>query len=94
MDLTKTYANGQAVNALVDDILTVFFKTGIVKAQWEYRDDCMEWERVFNRESGKLWQVWNFLHGEKHGLWIRYNDVWRIDYKAEFAHNKLIKKSR
>lgn len=94
MDLNKTYANWQAVSALTWDILTYFFKTWIMKAQWEYRNDVMEGEWLFNRESGKLWQVGNFLNGEKHGLWIRYNNEGRIEYKAEFANNKLVKQMR
>jgi antitoxin component YwqK of YwqJK toxin-antitoxin module len=54
----------------------------------------MEGEWLFNRESGKLWQIGNFLNGEKHGLRIRYNDEGRIGYKAEFANNKLVKRIR
>lgn len=94
MDLQKTYKNWQAMCWLTWDMLTIFFKTWIVKAQGEYKKDLMEWEWIFNRESGKLWQVGNFVHGEKHGLWIRYNHEWRIDYKAEFANNKCIKKMK
>ena len=93
MDLNKTYANWQSVSSLTWDILTYFFKTWIMKAQWEYKNDLMEGEWIFNRESGKLWQVGNFVHGEKHGLWIRYNAEGRIEYKAEFANNKLVKKN-
>lgn len=78
--------------SLTWDILTIFFKTWIVKAQGMYKKNLMEWEWIFNRESGKLRQVGNFVNGEKNGLWIRYNDVWRIAYKAEFKDNKLIKK--
>ena len=47
---------------------------------------------VFNRESGQLWQVGHFLHGEKHGSWIRYVRNGAREYEAEFEHGKQLKK--
>ena len=90
----KQYANGQPVYIQDGDILTYFFKTGIVKARGKNIRETMEGEWIFNRESGALWQVGNFLGGKKHGRWIRHDRDGEIEYDAEFNDGKLIRKHR
>lgn len=90
----KQYANGQPVYTQDGDMLTYFFKTGIVKARGKYIGEIMEGEWIFNRESGTLWQVGHFLNGKKHGSWIRYGKDAEIEYDAEFKDGKLVHKNK
>ena len=94
MKASKLYANGQPVSSQDGDILTYFFKAGIVKARGKNIGGIMEGEWIFNRESGALWQVGNFLSGKKHGRWLRYNKDTEIEYDADFKDGKLIRKNK
>jgi antitoxin component YwqK of YwqJK toxin-antitoxin module len=94
MKPTKNYVNGQPVSSQDGDILTIFFKTGIVKAKGKYVGGQMEGEWHFFREPGTLWQVGNFAGGKKHGKWVRYSKDAEIEYDAEFESGKLVKKNK
>lgn len=85
------YKNGQKTSERKGDILTYYFKTGVVKARGKYIDDMMEGKWIFNRENGKLWQVGNFKKGIKQGKWIRYNKNGDIEMEAFFENGKKIK---
>ncbi len=94
MKASQQYVNGQPVSRQDGDMLTYFFKTGIIRARGKYIGGIMEDEWIFNRESGALWQVGNFSSGKKHGSWIRYNRDAEIEYDAEFEDGKLIRKNK
>lgn len=94
MEREKTYANGQQISSQRGNILTYYFKTGIVKAQGPVvGDEQMEGKWVFYRENGMLWQVGNFKNGQKQGTWIRYDKLGQIEYEAEFSEGKEVRKS-
>ena len=46
----------------------------------------MEGEWIFYRETGQLWQVGNFINGQKHGPWIRYDKQDVLEYQEDFDH--------
>ncbi|MEX0742080.1 MAG: hypothetical protein WD294_02810 [Phycisphaeraceae bacterium] len=94
MQSKKEYANGQKVYEQEGEVLTYFFKTGIVKARGNSIDGVMEGEWVFYRESGDLWQVGHFENGQKHGQWIRYDKQGKLEYDAQFANGKLVDKKK
>jgi antitoxin component YwqK of YwqJK toxin-antitoxin module len=94
MKADKQYSNGQPVCVQDGDTLTYFFKTGIVKARGKNIRELMEGQWIFNRESGTLWQVGNFLNGKKHGNWTRYDENAEIEYDADFKDGKLIRKNK
>lgn len=87
----KTYANGQKVYELNDDFLTYYFKDGTEKSKGPYKEDMMEGEWVFYRQSGELWQVGQFKANQKHGRWIRYSRDNEIEYDEEFSEGKIVK---
>ncbi|EKE28873.1 MAG: hypothetical protein ACD_3C00001G0014 [uncultured bacterium (gcode 4)] len=86
------YTNGQKISEQNGDILTYYFKTGKIKAKWKSINGIMDWDWIFNRESGELWQIWNFMANEKHGEWIRYGREWKIEYHALFNEGKIVRK--
>jgi antitoxin component YwqK of YwqJK toxin-antitoxin module len=73
MHLNETYANGQPVSTIEGDVLTYYFKDGIVKARGGFTDGKMEGAWVFNRADGALWQEGTFTDGKKNGRWLRYD---------------------
>lgn len=84
----KNYANGQKVWELKGERLTYFFKNGKVKAEGALRNNLMEGEWKFYRETGQLWQVGNFLNGKKQGPWVRYDKQGQLEYEEIFADDK------
>jgi antitoxin component YwqK of YwqJK toxin-antitoxin module len=94
MKTDKKYVNGQPVSVQNGDMLTYFFKTGIVRARGKNVGETMEGKWIFNRESGALWQVGNFLNGKKHGKWVRYGENSEVEYDADFEDGKLIRKNK
>jgi hypothetical protein len=85
------YKNGQKIFKQKGDILTYFFKTGIIKAKGKHVNGLMEGKWIFNRESGQLWQVGSFKKGIKHGKWIRYNKICDLEHEAEYQNGKIVK---
>ncbi len=89
--MNKTYKNGQIVSEVKNNILTYYFKTGIIRAKGKYVNDSMEGKWIFNRENGQLWQIGNFKNNKKHGKWIRYNREGNVEYDQSFIDGKIIK---
>ena len=86
-----TYKNGQKTYELKDQIMTVFFKNGIIKARGPFIANKMEGEWMFYRQSGELWQIAHFKANKKDGLWTVFNRDGQIEKKEEFAHGLPIK---
>ena len=91
MQKDEVYANGQPVSHLEGDVLTYFFKDGIVKACGGFVDGKMEGAWIFNRAGGALWQEGNFRNGKKHGRWVRYGKSGTIEYDQEFVDDKPVR---
>ena len=87
----KEYSNGQKTFEQTGDRLTYFFKNGKIKAEGFFINEIMEGEWKFYRETGQLWQVGNFNAGQKHGSWLRYDKMDRLEYKESFLNGKLVK---
>lgn len=93
MEKEKTFANGQPISSQRGNILTYYFKTGIVKATGNVvGNQQMDGKWLFYRENGMLWQVGHFKAGEKHGLWLRYDTLGQLAYEAEFSMGKELHK--
>lgn len=93
MEREKRYANGQPESSQRGNILTYYFKTGVIKATGPVLGDGqMEGKWVFYRENGVLWQVGHFKAGEKHGIFQRYDKLGQLEYEAEFASGKEVNK--
>ena len=92
MDKKDKYANGQPVFTQDGNVRTYFFKTGIVKAKGPLLGDALHGKWVFYRENGMLWQIGNFKANFKHGVWIRYDKIGKIEYEATFSEGKEISK--
>ena len=87
----EVYKNGQKTYELKNHVMTVFFKTGIIKAQGPFANNKMEGEWMFYRASGELWQIGHFKSNLKHGLWTRFTNDGKIEKKERYAEGKLIK---
>lgn len=85
------YINGQKIYQQKGNVLTYFFKTGIIKAKGKFIKGFMEGKWIFNRENGQLWQVGNFKKGIKNGNWVRYNKVCTLEHQSIYKEGKLIK---
>jgi antitoxin component YwqK of YwqJK toxin-antitoxin module len=92
MKTKEHYQNGQKVYEQNGDTLTYCFKTGIIKATGISINGIMEGRWIFNRESGKLWQIGHFKNNRKHGEWIRYDKNGKEEYHAQFEDGKLVSK--
>lgn len=88
----KNFTNGQKVYELEGDQLTYFYRNGVLKAQGPYKNDLMEGEWKFYRDTGLLWSIGNFNRGIKHGLSIRYDKNDQLTYLETFKDNKIVKK--
>ena len=88
----KSFANGQQVYEQNGDILTYFFKGGVVKAVGPFVNGLMEGERRFFRKTEQLCQIGNFTKSKKNGLWIRYDKNDKVEYHENFDNDKIIKK--
>ncbi len=88
----KTYANGQKTYDFNDDVLTIYFKNGQIKATGKHVDNMMQGQWLFYRESGLLWQVGHLVENLKHGRWVRYDLNGEIEYDETFIEGKQIKK--
>lgn len=88
------YANGQPAFRHEGDTLTYFFRTGLKKAEGHSIDGVMQGEWRFWRESGELWQVGNFLDGQKHGEWLRHARDGSVEKHERFEHGKALKGAR
>ena len=84
----KTYKNGQKTYELKDQVMTVFFNNGLIKARGPFVDRQMEGEWMFYKKSGELWQIGHFLHNQKHGEWIYYTKEGNVEKKAQFMNGK------
>lgn len=87
----KYYKNGQKTYELSNDVMIVYFKTGIVKAQGPFINKMMEGEWMFYRLSGELWQIGHFKHNVKHGLWIRFDRDGQLEKKENYIEGKIDK---
>lgn len=93
MEREKTYANGQRLSSQRGNILTHYFKTGIVKATGPVSaDQQMDGTWSFYSENGMLSEVGQYKAGEKHGLWQRYDKLGQLVYEAEFTSGKEVSK--
>jgi antitoxin component YwqK of YwqJK toxin-antitoxin module len=92
MNADKTYKNGQKVSELEGDVLTYYFKTGMVKAKGPFVNGKMQGKWIFYRESGELWQVGNFMDDKKDGEFLRYDRDGKLEYHVIFENGKLVKK--
>jgi len=54
----------------------------------------MQGEWKFYRETSQLWQVGNFINGNKNGSWVRYDRNGKLEYSENFIDNKLTKKNK
>jgi antitoxin component YwqK of YwqJK toxin-antitoxin module len=88
---SEKYKNGQVISDLENNVLTYFFKSGVIKASGLYINQVMEGEWRFYRENGQLWQIGHFSAGNKNGTWIRYNKDGEVEYEKEFVDNKVRK---
>lgn len=84
----KTHKNGQKTYDLTNGVMTVFFKTGLVKAQGPFVDHHMEGEWMFYRNSGELWQIGHFKHNQKHGKFTRFEISGQIEKQESFVEGK------
>ena len=87
----KVYSNGQDVYKMEGDYLCYYYKDGNIKAKGLYINNLMEGEWKFFTETGIIWQVGSFKHGQKDGVWIRFDKGGEIIYN-ELFENKKIKK--
>lgn len=93
MGRENVYSNGQAITSQRGNILTHYFKTGIVKAKGPVvGNEQMDGKWVFYRENGMLWEVGHFKAGQKHGIWMRYDKLGQLEYEAEFSEGKEVNK--
>lgn len=87
----ETYKNGQKTYHLKNHIMTVFFKSGLIKARGPFADNKMEGEWMFYRKSGELWQIGHFKNNKKHGLWTRFKLGGRVEKKEQYMNGKIDK---
>ncbi|HKM07362.1 MAG TPA: hypothetical protein VJ869_10250 [Sphaerochaeta sp.] len=93
MEKEKTFANGQAVSSQRGNILTFYFKTGVVKATGAVlADQQRSGKWVFYRENGMLSEVGHFRSGVKHGIWQGYDKLGQLEYEAEFIAGNEVSK--
>ena len=93
MQREQRYPNGQPISFQRGNILTQYFKTGVVKATGPVLGNQeMDGKWLFYRENGMLWQVGHYKAGVKHGLWIGYDKLGQLEYEAEFSLGKEISK--
>jgi antitoxin component YwqK of YwqJK toxin-antitoxin module len=91
MEREQTFSSGQALSSQRGNILTYYFKTGIVKATGPVvGDQQMDGKWVFYKENGMISEIGHFKAGEKHGLWQRYDKLGQLEYEAEFASGKEV----
>ena len=86
------YTNGQKIFVQEGELLSYFYKNGVLKARGPFIHNMMQGEWIFYRESGQLWQTGHFLNNQKHGAFVRYNKDDEVEYDETFDHGKLIKK--
>lgn len=93
MKREKTYANGQPISSQRGNILTHYFKTGIVKATGPVGgDQQMDGKWTFYTENGMVSEVGHFKAGVKHGIWQSYDKMGQLVYEAEFDSGTEISK--
>ncbi len=88
----KVYANGQPVYHIDDHCLTVYYKTGLIKAKGKFINEMMEGQWDFYRADGSLWTIGHFLNSQKHGPWTRYKENYQIEKTEIYEFGKLQKK--
>ena len=91
MNKSAEYANGQRKYAQDGNFLTHYFENGEVKARGMMINGLMEGKWIFNKKEGYLWQVGNFLKGERQGNWTRYKADGSVADKKEFKDDKQVK---
>lgn len=93
MEREKTFANGQAVSSQRGDILTYYYKTGIVKATGTVlKDQVMDGKWLFYSENGLLTEVGYYKKGKKHGVFLHYDKLGQLVYEVEFSEGKEVRK--
>ena len=90
----KEYTNGQKTYEFIGNKLIYYYKNGNIKAEGISENDLMQGEWKFYRETNQLWQVGNFINGNKNGPWLRYDRNGKVEYSENFIDNKLIKKNK
>ncbi|NCC12211.1 MAG: hypothetical protein EOM32_02445 [Spirochaetia bacterium] len=86
------YANGQVEMMQSGNILTHYYKSGIVKSQGPLKENLMDGQWHFYRENGMVHQVGTYKKGVKDGPWVRYNKVGALEYEALFEEGKEVSK--
>jgi len=89
MKKDETYANGQRFLNLENDVLTYYFKDGLIKAHGPYVNDLMEGKWTFYKKGQILWQIGHFKAGVKNGSWTRYDVLGKIEYYETFEDGKI-----
>jgi antitoxin component YwqK of YwqJK toxin-antitoxin module len=88
------YANGQTISEQKGTQLTYFYKNGTLKAQGTFKNNLMEDQWIFYRETGELWQIGHFKNGQKHGNFIRYDRNDKLEYDENFDEGKIVKRKK
>ncbi len=94
MEREQRYTQGQARSSQRGNILTHYYKSGIVKATGPVvGDQQMDGKWVFYRENGMVSEVGHFKAGVKHGIWMQYDKLGQLVYEAEFSGGKEVSKN-
>ena len=93
MEREKTYANGQPISSQRGNVLTHYFKTGMVKSAGPVvGNEVMDGTWTFYTDNGMVSEVGSFKAGVKHGIWQRYDKMGQLVYEAEFDSGKEVRK--
>lgn len=94
MQREQRYPNGQPISSQRGDILTYYFKTGMVKSTGPVvGNQMMDGKWTFYTENGMVSEVGHFKVGVKHGIWQRYDKLGQLVYEAEFSSGKEVSKN-
>lgn len=93
MEREKTLGNGQGISSQRGNILTYYYKTGIVKATGPVDgNQKKDGKWSLYKENGMLLEVGLFKAGEKHGIWQGYDKLGQLSYEVEFSEGKEVSK--
>jgi antitoxin component YwqK of YwqJK toxin-antitoxin module len=68
------YTNGQVFSVIYDGVMTLFYKSGKVKARGGYSNGYKEGKWEYFKEDGTLWQIGHLVNSKKTGLWVKYDE--------------------
>ncbi len=88
----KIYKNGQVMATLENNILTVYYENGVVKAQGKVQNEQMQGKWLFYSKKNNLIQIGNFKSDIKHGEFIRYDTEGKINYHVIFNEGKEVER--